>query len=179
MPGTYIFAGSVHLRLGGLADNEGNWEQAKHHYQAVNKMGRELTDLDPENASGWRTRGVATVRLGVSAAHKAIRNRHNATIMIVLKPIVSHCFRNRKSRRLCLACRRAYLRGHFGNDQSQFRAGTPPLSVGDSGFPSSHAHGTNNGVRPLLFRSTQRAYIKLGDAEVALENIQEAQAIIS
>ena len=58
IPGAYIFGGTVHLRLATLERGAGNSQQAKHHLQAVRKMGRQLTDLDPENASGWQTRGV-------------------------------------------------------------------------------------------------------------------------
>ena len=177
MPGTYIFAGSVHLRLGGLADNEGNWEQAKHHYQAVNKMGRELTDLDPENASGWRTRGVATVRLGVSAAHKG--NQEQAQ---------RHYNDSLEAYSQAIALETENPAAYASRADVHIYAGI--LEMTRANFEQAHHHYQSAiqdsrqatlmapTMEYALFFSVQlnAAYIKLGDAEVALENIQEAQS---
>ena len=176
-PDAYIFGGSVHLRLGSLAENEGNWEQAKHHFQAVNKMGRHLTDVDPENASGWRTRGVATLKLGVLAAHKGKSEQaqryyddsleaYNHTI--ALDPENPAAYASRADMYIYLGVWEM-TKTNFQQAKHHYQSAIQDARQATLMAPT---------MRYALFFSVKlnAAYIKLGDAEGALGNVQEAQS---
>ena len=177
IPSAYIFGGSVHLRLGSLETNEGNWKQAKHHFQEVHKMGHQLTDLDPENASGWRTRGVANLRLGVLAIHKGdveqAQRHYDDSIeaynqAVALDPENPAAYASRTDVHIYVGILEM-TQSNFKQAQHHYQSAIQDASQATLIAPT---------MEYALFFSIQlnAAYIKLGDAEVALGNIQEAQS---
>ncbi len=177
IPGSYVFGGSVHLRLGDWAEGEANWEQAKHHYAAVNKMGRELTDLDSENSSGWRTRGIANLKLGIlaidqgdvehaqiyyenslDAYHQTIAlNPENPMASVTRGNVYIHLGILEMTRANFHEAKRYYQSAIQDSRQATLAAPTMEYAL-------------------FLSVPLNAAYIKLGEAEVALGNIEEGQS---
>ncbi len=140
-------------------------------------MGREVTDLDPENASGWRTRGVATLRLGVSAAHKGnqeqAQRHYNDSLeaysqAIALDAENPAAYASRADVHIYAGILEM-TRANFEQAHHHYQAAIQDSSQATRMAPT---------MEYALFFSLglNAAYIKLGDAEVALGNIQEAQS---
>ena len=177
-PPAYIFGGMVHLRLADVADAEGNREQAKHHFHAVNKMGSQLTALDPGNASGWRTLGVANLRLGILAVYQGtgdpeVQRYYNDSLeaytqAIALDPENPAPYASRADVHIHVGIWEM-TRANVEQAHHQYQS-----AIQDSRQATLLSSTMEHAL--LFSLGLNNAYLKLGEAEVALGNIQEAQS---
>lgn len=174
-PESYLFAGRGHLRLARVARSVGTSQQARHHAQAVKKIGHLLTDFAPENADGWQLRGVADYELGLLAADKgdweAAACRYAAGFAaynqaVALDPENPAPYASRGAVRRSVGLLEM-VRSRIKKAQSHYQAALADHQQAVCLAAPEYTLLFSEGIR--------RARVRLGETEVALGNIEAAQ----